>query len=348
VGVKRLSVQAVGCFNIPRVKKKEIVLMQKFGEKNSLKRINGVWHVVPKRLLLECTNVCNATCGYCQRSEMERPVFHLDINLYRKWVKNSPFVEWIQPQGIGEPLMYPHIIEALDYAKRQGHKTMFYTNASLLTRRMTELLLDVQLDSLTFSVDGYNEHTFQTRTGLKWKPVLENVVYFQKRRDQIGGTTKTQIRGTITRKNRLWIPRYYWFWHGKVDVVTMMNLIQFPTPQEIDLHPFTQGPEFSCYHIFPEDRPLTPAITVLNNGNVVVCCQDWFSDYVCANLHDMDPLRAFNTAIYNKIRGGMETGQHYPLLCDYCRLGKIKRNNPPSFWRYYAKISNRVVKKIRG
>jgi hypothetical protein len=278
---------------------------------------------------------------------MTREIFHLPIEVYKDWVRDCEFVEWVQPQGIGEPLMYPWIVEALEYAKARGHKTMFYTNASLLTHDMSRAILEAGLDSLTFSIDGYNEKTFGTRAGLKWGPILANVLHFQDLRDRGGYETKTQVRGTITRLNKYRIPWYYWFWTGKVDVVTMMGEIPFPTPQVIDETPWTSGPGFRCYHIWPDERPLTPAITVLNNGDVVVCCQDWHCDYITGNLFHQTPLDAFNSHAYNLIRAGMETGIKYPILCEYCRLGKIKRENPANTYRYIAKVSNRVMKRLK-
>jgi hypothetical protein len=309
--------------------------------------------VLPKRLLIEVTNFCNADCDYCMRSMMRRKLLHLPIEDYKRWCRNVPaYTDWVQPQGIGEPLMYPDIAEAISYPKTLGKKVMFYTNASLLTQDRAELILDAGLDFLTFSVDGFDEQTFQSRKGLRWKPVLQNIMRFQKLRDQRGYTCKTQIRGTITDLNKWKIFQYYWFWTGKVDVVTMMPFVQFPTPQELDRKPWNSGTGFMCYHLFPVKMPLTPAVAILNNGDVVVCCQDWHSDYVMSNLYadpwKHDPVAAFNSEKYEELRIGMQSGAKYPNLCEYCRLGKINKSHRRNPFRFYAKVSMRIANRLKA
>jgi len=299
--------------------------------------------IVPQRLLIEVTNKCNASCTYCLRSQMKRKVYDLPLQDFKRWVKSAPYAEWVQPQGIGEPLIYPHIVEALAYAKRLHRKTMFYTNASLLTRELSEQLLGCELDDLTFSVDGFNESTFQTRHGLSWSKVLRNIITFQQMKIQGGYSTHTKIRGTITDKNKHHMLQFYLFWRDKVDTVAMMPQVKFPARDSIDHMPYTSGNGFRCYHIFdPEPRPLTPAITILNNGNVVVCCQDWFSDYVMGNLYESTILDVFNSGAYNQLRHGMMTGRKYPVLCEYCRLGKLGKTHraKPStlLWRGINKL----------
>jgi MoaA/NifB/PqqE/SkfB family radical SAM enzyme len=280
---------------------------------------------------------------------MRRPIFHLPLYVFKNWVRQARNeTEWIQPQGIGEPLLYPDLIEALSFAKRKGKKTMFYTNASLLTHDMSESLLDVGLDSLTFSVDGFNEQSFNTRIGVNWKKVLENVRRFQKMKIQGGYATVTNVRGTITDRNKWNIFKYYYFWRKMVDVVSMMNYINFPDPEQLDKNRFAWGGGFECYHIFnPEPRPLTPAITILNNGNVVVCCQDWFSHYVMGNARFTKIYDIWNGEIFNKLRKFMKKGFCYPYLCEFCRLGKVRKRNRLSFFRIIARSSSKLIEVLK-
>jgi len=262
---------------------------------------------------------------------MKRRIFNLRIDRYKKWVKALPFeCLWVQPQGIGETLMYPHFIEALEYAKKHKKKTMFYTNASLLTPSMSEQILETDLDSITFSIDGFSEDTFKSRVGLSWKKTLNNITVFLHMKQKGGYHTETGVRGTITDCNKWKMFNYYIFWRGKTDKIGMVREVRFPSPNELDETPYAYSDKgFSCYHIFnqPDSEDSVPAITVLNNGNVVICCQDWFNDYVMANLYETNIVDAFNNKNFNEMRKGMITGTRYPLLCEYCRLSKINKNH---------------------
>jgi len=279
---------------------------------------------------------------------MNRAVFDLPLQTYKEWVRACPdSLEWVQPQGIGEPLMYPHLIEALAYAKKRGLKTMFYTNATLLTGSMTEQLLETRLDTLTYSVDGYDERSFRTRVGASWKKVRGNIEYFQHYRNNGGYQTYTTVRATLTKLNRYHLFKFLNFWKTRVDNVAMMSLVDFPTPAQLDRTPYASGKGFQCYHMFnPGPRPLTPVLTVLNNGNVVLCCQDWFSDYVMGNLYKQKPLDAFNSPIYQRIRYGMMTGTKYPLLCEYCKLGKLRKRIRLDPYRLGFKVASRLVNTV--
>lgn len=299
--------------------------------------------IVPKRLLIECTNRCNAKCSYCLRPYMDRRIFDLPFEDFKKWVRSAPYAEWVQPQGIGEPLIYPWIVDAISFIKAQGKKAMFYTNASLLTTGMSARLLDAGLDEITYSVDGFDEYTFGTREGLKWKTVLRNTEEFKRLRDRGGYHTRIKVRATITKRNRFRVFQFFKFWRKRVDVPGMMPEVSFPKPSELDRTPYATGKGFRCYHIFdPGPRPLTPVITILNNGNVVVCCQDWFSDYIMANLYETPILEAFNNPAFNRIREGMSTGLIYPYLCEFCRLGKLGKTHRIKPTTILMKISRKI------
>jgi len=280
---------------------------------------------------------------------MNRRVFHLPFETYKRWVRACPeSTTWVQPQGIGEPLMYPHIVDALSFAKKRGLNTMLYTNATLLTANMSEQILEAGIDELTFSIDGFNERSFETRVGASWKKVVRNVDYFHRIRNKRGYKTYTKVRATITPNNRFRIMDFVNFWIKRTDDVAMMPLVMFPTPEQLDKTPYAMSNKgFQCYHIFDVNpRAKTPALAVLNNGNVVLCCQDWFSDYVMGNLHSQSPIEAFNSPKYAAIRHGMTTGTKYPFLCEFCRLGKIGKKHRFNLFRIASRGCIHVLKRI--
>jgi len=63
---------------------------------------------------------------------------------------------------------------------------------------------------------------------------------------------------------------------------------------------------------------------VRSNGDVGLCCSDWFHNYTIANISEglvtQDRiLEIFNSEPYNALRKGMETGINCPTKCLSCK-----------------------------
>lgn len=117
-------------------------------------------------LVAELTNRCNADCVYCGRQYQFRKLCDTELDLFKRIVDESG-AKTVFPQNWGEPLLHPDFIEAVVYAKRKRKRVIIYTNASLLTRDTAEKLLDTRVDPVNFSVDSYNQETYEPiRRGL--------------------------------------------------------------------------------------------------------------------------------------------------------------------------------------
>lgn len=253
----------------------------------------------------------------------------MDFDLYKRIIDSCPSVGVVHPQGLGEPLLYPHFIEALAYAKRRGKKVLFYTNAALLDNDMSERVLDVLdgVDRIRFSVDGYNKDTYEaTRPGLPWKTVLANIENFQRLKDRGGYSLKTLVRMTETEENESVMKDMVGFWRERVDKVSVVREIYVPTPTELAGRNTASGDVQSSLHlstlsdgtkVFCE-KPFRH-LTVLSDGTLVFCCRDGYGSYAMADLNEEpDILKAFNNEQFQKSRAAMREGIDYPIICDTC------------------------------
>ena len=271
----------------------------------------------PKLLMLELTNRCNANCIYCGRQHSTRPVEDMDLSLFKKIIDSSPAATELHPQGIGEPLLYPHIIEALQYAKDAGLKIVLYTNGSALTESLTLELTKIRVDQIVFSVDGYEKTLFEEmRRGLNWETTLGNIERFQKLKH---GDTRTVIRMTVTPETKHTIKAFREFWQSRVDVVACMEECDVPLPETIRKQPYTVGHPVSC------EKPLN-SLTVKSNGDVILCCRDWYGQYVFGNLHEETVDQIFYGSVFNHVRLSMKMGRHTPYLCAFCESKKLRRH----------------------
>ncbi len=281
-------------------------------------RLNHYEHV-PSILYLEVTNKCNANCLFCARNDTHKPLMHMDFDLFKSIVDAAPYTTQVHTQGFGEPLLYPHLIEAIQYCKDRKKRVVFYTNASLLDEEMAIDLLETKVDQIRFSVDEITAKLYESlRRGLVWKEVLGNIENFQHQKKAGKYKTETVVRITQTKENTKRMRFITEFWEKRVDVVVVMPEFAIPPSAESCKEPFVVfDGKIDCSNPYEQ-------FAVRSNGDVVLCCVDWFHNYVIANIAEGPVtqeriLRIFNSTRYNDLREGMETGIKCPSKCLSCK-----------------------------
>jgi len=243
----------------------------------------------------------------------------MDFELYKKIIDGCPSTKIVQTQGAGEPLLYPHFIGAVSYAKRKGKYVVFYTNASLLHEGVSEILLELGLDRIIFSVEECEKERYEAlRRGLSWDSVLDNILTFQRLRTSGGYKTKTCVRMTRTEENNSRVRGIAGFWSDKVDKVVVMPEVYIPPPSELIKDKWTSGKPVVC-------RNVNEHLSVKSNGDMVLCCRDWFNVYPIHNLNDVAPLDAFNSVEFDEVRESMRGGVNYPSICRFCKFERAPR-----------------------
>jgi len=246
----------------------------------------------------------------------------MGFDLFKKIIDSCPEAEVVQTQGFGEPLLYPHIIEAVEYANKKRKNTVFYTNAALLNEDMAIKLLEAQLDRIIFSVDECEKELFeQLRRGLSWKSVYMNIKHFQQLRNEGKYKTQTTIRLTRTKENSNRIPLIRDFWRRRVDNVAVYPEVYIPSPNILKKTKWISGPPTGCYRV-------NQHLSVKSNGDLVLCCRDWFHIYKMGNLYERDILTEYNNETFNKVRQSLKTGFNAPALCRYC-VGNVPPRRLP-------------------
>lgn len=116
---------------------------------------------------------CNFRCGFCIYAlEREKHGYISDVpfmsmELYRKCIddmKGFPQkLKMLRFAAIGEPLLHKNIAEMVAYAKQAdiAQSVDIVTNGSLLTRDMSDALIDAGLDRLRISVEGLSEKDYE-------------------------------------------------------------------------------------------------------------------------------------------------------------------------------------------
>lgn len=137
--------------------------------------------------------VCNFKCNYCLHSlsdeQLQKKKFkkqRMDFNLYQKGIDDlAGFPQKLKAlifAGHGEPLLHPHIAEMVAYAKQKNiaERIEIVTNGSLLTKELSDKLIEAGLDRLRISLQGITEEKYKEVADVKLDFVsfVENIKYF--------------------------------------------------------------------------------------------------------------------------------------------------------------------------
>ncbi len=138
---------------------------------------------IPKDLVVEATNACNLRCPVCPtHSSMKRKKGFMDLSLFRSVIdelKNTEEKPRISLNFAGEPLLHRQIAEFVEYGAQNGHRVFISTNATMLTRELSEKLIKAGLDKIHLCIDGITARSHEAyRIGSNFKIVKENIENF--------------------------------------------------------------------------------------------------------------------------------------------------------------------------
>lgn len=136
---------------------------------------------------------CNFRCGYCLHSlspdVLAAKGFHrqnMDFGVYRKAIDDISARGWrlkaLIFAGHGEPLLHPRIAEMVALAKERqvADRVEIVTNASLLTRELSDALIEAGLDRLRVSLQGVTAGQYREVSGVRidFEQFMDQLRYF--------------------------------------------------------------------------------------------------------------------------------------------------------------------------
>ena len=138
----------------------------------------------PGQIIIETTAYCTQRCIHCAHKTMKRNKGNMDIFLYKNIIdeiaSNAPQSEvWMTYYGEALILRYK-LYYMLRYAKDRGLANMVLnSNAMLLDKEMSHMLIDSGLDRFIISMDGFSKRTYEEiRVGGVYEKVFNNALNF--------------------------------------------------------------------------------------------------------------------------------------------------------------------------
>ena len=259
--------------------------------------------IIPLCVDIEVAAVCDLACPHCYRQFIATP----DKIISEKLCKN--LIDQASDMGVpsikfnwrGEPLLHPKLSEFILYAKQKGIlETIINTNATMLSEKMCEKLIESGLDILIFSFDGGSAKTYEKLRPGRFKEnsfnnVYENIKNFKKARDKAKSQLPlTKVQMVLTEDTFQEQDEFFKLFDDYVDDVSVkqyterggeldtlkIDLINknkiSKDKQNNELLRDPDGNLFISKGRLPCEQPYQRML-VTYDGRVSMCCYDWGS-----------------------------------------------------------------------
>ncbi len=284
----------------------------------------------PDRVVIELTNRCNVNCPFClvgkqeeqdsvAHDSLKRPFGTMDISLAEKILKDAK--DFGVNESLltfqGEPLLHKRFIDFVRISKKNKLKTRLFTNGLLLNPIISRQIVQEGLDSISFSVDGASEETYQlNRVGGQFEKVFHNMAEIARIAKEENSSIELMWQFIAMSNNEHEI-RYARKLARKIGFTFAVKTFAESVPELAPRTPkyrrsFQQKP---CKDIYR-------AIYVYWNGDVVPCCYDVDGKDIMGNIADSTLEDIWNSEKYVSFRKRVNEASIRPdlepSLCRSC------------------------------
>jgi radical SAM protein with 4Fe4S-binding SPASM domain len=256
-------------------------------------------------ITLEIMALCNLKCKICPtgRGEIVRGTRTMCMDLIDKIVMENRGATRINLNNWGEPLLHYEFEKILKLINSElpECKIYFATNATLLNKDITNMILKYNIHEIQFSVDGVGEVYSDIRE-IDYEYVKKNILEFIKAKYKVGNKVKLVLKAVINKETEPNLDILLNDWKGVIDVRCQPEI-------KYDSSHIRRTP---CPELFNNH------LVVLSDGRVTPCCSD-YNGALCMGFANQDnTLEAiWNSERAQRFRKAHESGR-YPKFCLKC------------------------------
>ena len=285
---------------------------------------------LPSVIRIGPTNRCTAQCMYCPREHIHKKGSgYMDFSMYEDliaWAKKNSVKE-ISFALFGEPLLHPRFFEMLDLAKASGLKLRVSSNAIIMSKEKAKRLLDLELDAMEMSLDGYEQSEYEKGKMVKqYEKAKKNIEYLLTEAKKRGSKTTYNIHfvdaGYVSAKNKR---KFVSYWSKQLEG------LKYDTSFYYEPHNWAGTRNDLALKLSFFDRLLMkfelkkPCIYIKGinidwNGNVIICTNDPTEEAVIGNIKDSSLEDIYNGEKRMKYLSAHESGDFRDLNCGVCSV----------------------------
>ena len=266
---------------------------------------------------IETTSLCQANCTICPRDKMTRRKCTMSNEHFRRLVDESISLgaNEISLFGYGEPLMDKMLWIKLVHCFDMG--TNITTNAALLDKNASNILITSGLKRIRFSAHGFGKNYENVHKGLRWNEFLNNINGFIETNEKFGHSCITEV--SVIPMHGETVEEIRNFWEPMVDFLEIWKP-----------HNWTDGKKFrptarkkkTC------GRPFRGPVQINADGMMMVCCFDYDAKLTVGNTHENSIQEILGGEKFQKIREAHRTGNLDGLICQTCDQLNIEEQSP--------------------
>lgn len=241
------------------------------------------WNNVPPKILIEPTSFCNASCSTCPQVYLTRPRGIMDMELYKSIVSqvSNMGIETITLTGFGEPLLDKTFIKKVGVARDFNVNVFFFTNAILLSERLSRGLLQFpNLLQINLSVGGSNFEEYCQERMYSNKKVnrkaMSNIKYLCNLKRKIPSRTVVNIQPVYPSEDVLKSLKIRRHWKRLGPDSVDGNIRHSFANEKMGVTP--------GHYSYVACKQLWDALMVLWDGRVAMCCEDVNGSYIIGDL----------------------------------------------------------------
>lgn len=272
----------------------------------------------PKQIIIETTAYCTQRCIHCAHRILKRPKGNMDESLYKKIIDEiaieaSHTEVWFAYYGEAL-ILRRRLYQMIRYAKDRGlTNTVLNSNAMLLDREMSEMLIDSGLDRFIISMDGFSKETYEKiRVGGRYEEVLSKALAFLELLKSSKDTKlKFEMQFSIMEENEHEAEAFENFWRSRGAYVKIRPKASWAGKVE------AKNLDSSIKRV-----PCKWALNhgaILWSGELVACGVDCEGEFVAGNLKHQTISEIWNTGHkqFRQIHLD-ERWQDLPKVCRQC------------------------------
>ena len=285
-----------------------------------------------KSIHIQLNNFCNLNCKWCSfvnPPEKELIKKELLIKLFDEITTDKRFnIKEINLWSAGEPLLHIDFVGIMEliakYKKKNANfpKVKIMTNVMLLNEEIAKKIIKIgAIDYIGFSVDGGSREGYERlRAGGKFDIMKRNIQYFVKINN---GKIQTMVNCVVPLEKPLdtsWMSEEFREILESVDFYKLNYpdnnagkiLVEYPNGFK-----FNKTNRKVCL-------ALIQGLVIIQNGNVLFCCNDFNGDYPFDNLYQNSLFEICNSRIRkdtvdNFLKGGKKSNR----LCSNCNRFEV-------------------------
>lgn len=279
---------------------------------------------------IEPTNICNLRCVYCPQSDHDNHFINgrgfMSFETYKSVLDNllADFTPlYVSLHRDGEPMLNKELNKFIQYTVSKNVKAIMSSNCTLLTEDRAEALLDSGLSLIKTDFCADKKTFEELRVGANWDDTYRGMLGilslarkmhkpFQLNMTDISthGVPEEDARRRTASLRKL-------FAEFEDDVlvtrVHFHNALE-ESVQSMSRREVTAGRYTLCHHPWVH-------IVVDFKGNVVPCCRDLRSEYMCGNLLDDKMKFIWNDRPFLAIRTALKARKPEDIIiCSKCDL----------------------------